>query len=53
MRAPYTISHPPHTLSNEYEKVIQRAEQFIINRFVNKLPADFTPSPVVHIIKVA
>lgn len=45
---------PPGHLcrSNEYEKVIQKAEQFIINRFVNKLPADFTPSPVVHIIKV-
>ncbi|KIY97089.1 hypothetical protein MNEG_10872, partial [Monoraphidium neglectum] len=45
------VDFVPVADSNEYEKVIQRAEQFIINRFVNKLPADFTPSPVVHIIK--
>jgi hypothetical protein len=37
--------------SNEYERVIQRAEAFILERFVGRLPADFAPSPVVHIVK--
>jgi nucleotide-binding universal stress UspA family protein len=46
------VDFVPVADSNEYEKVIQKAEAFIIQRFVNKLPADFTPSPIVHIIKV-
>lgn len=45
------VDFVPVADSNEYEKVIQKAEQFIINRFVNKLSPDFTPPPVVHIIK--
>ena len=31
--------------------VIRKAEAFIIRRFVAKLPPDFAPAPVVHIVK--
>jgi len=48
-----TPAHPNKpTPPKPKPKVIQKAEAFIIQRFVNKLPADFAPSPIVHIIKV-
>lgn len=41
----------PAADSSSYETAVQRAEQFIIDRFVKPLPSSIT-APVVHIIKV-
>ena len=38
--------------NNNYDTVVQRAEHFIIERYVKGLPPGFSSPPVVHIIKV-
>lgn len=45
------VDFVPVADNNGYESAVQRAEQFIIDRFVRALPADIK-APVVHIIKV-
>jgi len=37
--------------NNNYDTVVQRAEHFIIERYVKGLPSGFSSPPVVHIIK--
>jgi nucleotide-binding universal stress UspA family protein len=46
------VDFVPAAANNNYETVVQRAEHFIIERFVKTLPAGFSSPPVVHIIKV-
>jgi nucleotide-binding universal stress UspA family protein len=45
------VDFVPATESNTYETAVQRAEQFIIDRFVKAMPPSVR-APVVHIIKV-
>lgn len=45
------VDFVPAADSSSYETAVQRAEQFIIDRFVKELPATIK-APVVHIIKV-
>eukprot|EP00882_Tetradesmus_deserticola_P033303 GHRQ01038030.1.p1 GENE.GHRQ01038030.1~~GHRQ01038030.1.p1 ORF type:complete len:113 (-),score=12.64 GHRQ01038030.1:315-653(-) len=45
------VDFVPAAENSNYESGVQRAEQFIINRFVRALPATIK-APVVHIIKV-
>lgn len=44
------VDFVPAAENNTYESAVQRAEQFIIDRFVKQLPAN-VKAPVVHIIK--
>eukprot|EP00878_Enallax_costatus_P017120 GHUV01017975.1.p1 GENE.GHUV01017975.1~~GHUV01017975.1.p1 ORF type:complete len:161 (+),score=47.40 GHUV01017975.1:79-561(+) len=44
------VDFVPAAENSNYESGVQRAEQFIINRFVRALPATIK-APVVHIIK--
>jgi nucleotide-binding universal stress UspA family protein len=46
------VDFVPAPDSSNYEAVIQKAEQFILDRFVSRVPADSKLSPIVHIIKV-
>eukprot|EP00775_Hariotina_reticulata_P007428 gene7428-7637_t len=46
------VDFVPAAGNNTYESAVQRAEQFIIDRFVRVLPPTVR-SPVVHIIKKA
>lgn len=45
------VDFVPAAENSSYESAVQRAEQFIIDRFVRALPVTIK-SPVVHIIKV-
>lgn len=45
------VDFVPAAESNTYETAVQRAEQFIIDRFVRAMPSSVR-APVVHIIKV-
>lgn len=45
------VDFVPAADSSGYESAVQRAEQFIIDRFVKALPSS-VKAPVVHIIKV-
>lgn len=45
------VDFVPAAESNTYETAVQRAEQFIIDRFVKAMPSSVR-APVVHIIKV-
>lgn len=45
------VDFVPAAESNTYETAVQRAEQFIIDRFVKAMPPSVR-APVVHIIKV-
>jgi hypothetical protein len=45
------VDFVPAAESNTYETAVQRAEQFIIDRFVKAMPHSVR-APVVHIIKV-
>jgi len=45
------VDFVPAAESNTYETAVQRAEQFIIDRFVKAMPPTLR-APVVHIIKV-
>lgn len=45
------VDFVPAAENSTYESAVQRAEQFIIDRFVKQLPAN-VKAPVVHIIKV-
>lgn len=46
------VDFVPAAESNTYETAVQRAEQFIIDRFVKAMPPSVR-APVVHIIKVS
>lgn len=46
------VDFVPAADNSGYESAVQRAEQFIIDRFVRELPTD-VKAPVVHIIKVS
>jgi nucleotide-binding universal stress UspA family protein len=47
------VDFVPAAENTSYETVVQKAEQFIIERFVRSLPAGFGSPPVVHIVKVS
>jgi hypothetical protein len=46
------VDFVPAAENSSYESAVQRAEQFIIDRFVRALPVTIK-APVVHIIKVS
>jgi hypothetical protein len=37
---------------DKYEALVRKAEEFIVKRFLSRIPADSQTTPIVHIIKV-